>query len=154
MRQPSRRQAMKLLAGVLPLLGIHLPFVKTMIAVTFLAGLLPVIGNLISNTVIVNRTQVTNVYNNVYVNKTVNVTNITYQNQTVNNAVTATSQASFTSAQPVHRNMVRVDAREVTAAPVAPTGPAVVPQQRSVLGAGAGPISFARASACTSPKKG
>jgi predicted PurR-regulated permease PerM len=41
------------LAGVLPLLGIHLPFIKTMIAVTFLAGLLPVIGNLISNTVIV-----------------------------------------------------------------------------------------------------
>ena len=41
------------LAAILPLLGIHLPFVKTMIAVTFLVGLLPVIGNLISNTVIV-----------------------------------------------------------------------------------------------------
>jgi predicted PurR-regulated permease PerM len=41
------------LAGVLPLLGVHLPFAKTMIAVTFLAGLLPVIGNLVSNTVIV-----------------------------------------------------------------------------------------------------
>jgi predicted PurR-regulated permease PerM len=38
---------------VLPLLGVHLPLVKTMILVTFLAGLLPVIGNLISNTVIV-----------------------------------------------------------------------------------------------------
>jgi predicted PurR-regulated permease PerM len=33
--------------------GIHLPFVKTMILITFIAGLLPVIGNLISNTVIV-----------------------------------------------------------------------------------------------------
>lgn len=41
------------LAVVLPLLGIHLPLVKTMIAVTFVAGLLPVIGNLISNSVIV-----------------------------------------------------------------------------------------------------
>jgi predicted PurR-regulated permease PerM len=41
------------LMGVLPLLGIHLPYAKAMIAVTFLAGLLPVIGNLISNTVIV-----------------------------------------------------------------------------------------------------
>jgi predicted PurR-regulated permease PerM len=41
------------LIGVLPLLGIHLPYAKAMIAVTFLAGLLPVIGNLISNTVIV-----------------------------------------------------------------------------------------------------
>ncbi|HWZ97358.1 MAG TPA: DUF6600 domain-containing protein [Candidatus Dormibacteraeota bacterium] len=91
----------------------------------------------VSNTTIINRTQVTNVYNNVYVNKTVNVTNITYQNQHINNAVTATSQASFTSAQPVGRNMMRVDERELTAAPVAPTGPAVVPQQRSVLGAGA-----------------
>ena len=41
------------LAGVLPLLGIHLPFSKALIAVTFIAGLLPVVGNLISNTVIV-----------------------------------------------------------------------------------------------------
>ena len=38
---------------VLPLCGIHLPLVKTMIAVTFFVGLLPVVGNLISNTVIV-----------------------------------------------------------------------------------------------------
>ncbi len=41
------------LAIVLPLMGIHLPLVKTMIAITFLVGLLPVIGNLISNTMIV-----------------------------------------------------------------------------------------------------
>ena len=38
---------------VLPLLGVRLPLTKTLIALTFLAGLLPVIGNLISNTVIV-----------------------------------------------------------------------------------------------------
>ena len=38
---------------ILPMAGIQLPFVKTMILVTFVAGLLPVIGNLISNTVIV-----------------------------------------------------------------------------------------------------
>lgn len=41
------------LAIILPLCGIHLPFTKTMILITFLVGLLPVIGNLISNTVIV-----------------------------------------------------------------------------------------------------
>lgn len=41
------------LAVVLPLAGIHLPLMKTMILVTFVAGLLPVLGNLISNTVIV-----------------------------------------------------------------------------------------------------
>jgi predicted PurR-regulated permease PerM len=41
------------LAAILPLFGINLPLVKTMIAVTFLVGLLPVLGNLISNTIIV-----------------------------------------------------------------------------------------------------
>lgn len=41
------------LAVVLPAFGVQLPLTKTLIAVTFIAGLLPVIGNLISNTVIV-----------------------------------------------------------------------------------------------------
>jgi predicted PurR-regulated permease PerM len=41
------------LVGVLPAFGVHLPLTKTMIALTFVAGLLPIIGNLISNTVIV-----------------------------------------------------------------------------------------------------
>jgi len=91
----------------------------------------------VSNTTIINRTQVTNVYNNVYVNKTVNVTNVTYQNQTAPNAVTAVSHQAFVSAQPVHNNMIRVAQREVVSAPVAPIAPAVAPQQRSVLGAGA-----------------
>jgi len=40
------------LAVVLPLCGIHLPLTKTLIVLTFLLGLLPVIGNLISNTLI------------------------------------------------------------------------------------------------------
>ncbi|MFZ6773983.1 AI-2E family transporter [Undibacterium sp. SXout7W] len=38
---------------VLPLAGIHLPLIKTMIAITFLAGLIPVVGNILSNAVIV-----------------------------------------------------------------------------------------------------
>lgn len=37
---------------ILPLTGNELPLTKTMIAVTFFAGLMPIIGNLISNTVI------------------------------------------------------------------------------------------------------
>jgi predicted PurR-regulated permease PerM len=37
----------------LPVFGVHLPLAKTMLAVTFVVGLLPVIGNLVSNTVIV-----------------------------------------------------------------------------------------------------
>lgn len=40
------------LGVLLPLCGVHLPLTKTMIVVTFLAGLLPVVGNLISNSVI------------------------------------------------------------------------------------------------------
>ena len=91
----------------------------------------------VSNTTIINRTQVTNVYNNVYVNKTVNVTNVTYQNQTAPNAVTAVSHQAFVSAQPVHNNLIRVGQKEFASAPVAPIAPAVAPQQRSVLGAGA-----------------
>ncbi|MFR0674303.1 AI-2E family transporter [Enterobacterales bacterium AW_CKDN230030176-1A_HGKHYDSX7] len=40
------------LALVLPLFGVHLPLTKTLIVLTFLLGLLPVIGNLMSNTLI------------------------------------------------------------------------------------------------------
>ena len=38
---------------LLPLAGIHLPLGKTLIVITFFAGMLPVIGNIISNTVLV-----------------------------------------------------------------------------------------------------
>jgi predicted PurR-regulated permease PerM len=37
---------------VLPLFGVHLPLSKTMVTSTFVAGLLPVVGNLISNSAI------------------------------------------------------------------------------------------------------
>ncbi|MEN5304717.1 MULTISPECIES: AI-2E family transporter [unclassified Pseudomonas] len=40
------------LAVVLPSFGVHLPLTKTLIVLTFLLGLLPVIGNLMSNTLI------------------------------------------------------------------------------------------------------
>ena len=40
------------LALVLPLLGIELPFAKTLIVLTFVAGLLPILGNLVTNTII------------------------------------------------------------------------------------------------------
>jgi predicted PurR-regulated permease PerM len=41
-----------LLVG-LPLFGVHLPLAKTLVVLTFAVGLLPVVGNLISNTVMV-----------------------------------------------------------------------------------------------------
>ncbi|MPW45499.1 AI-2E family transporter [Acinetobacter guerrae] len=37
----------------LPLLGMHLPFGKTLVILTFVLGLLPVVGNLMSNTLVV-----------------------------------------------------------------------------------------------------
>src|SRR5262249_7815647 len=40
------------LAVVFPLFGLNLPLTKTLIAITFIVGLLPVVGNLISNTAI------------------------------------------------------------------------------------------------------
>jgi len=40
------------LGVALPALGIDLPLTKTLVAVTFLCGLLPILGNIISNTVI------------------------------------------------------------------------------------------------------
>jgi len=40
------------LLGVLPAFGVHLPFSNTLVILTFFTGLLPVIGNLISNAVI------------------------------------------------------------------------------------------------------
>jgi predicted PurR-regulated permease PerM len=41
-----------LLVG-LPLFGVHLPLAKTLVVVTFVVGLLPVVGNLVSNTLVV-----------------------------------------------------------------------------------------------------
>lgn len=38
---------------ILPLAGVELPLRKTMVIVTFLVGMLPVVGNLISNTIVV-----------------------------------------------------------------------------------------------------
>ena len=38
---------------VLPLLDIHLPMAKSLVVITFVAGMLPIVGNLISNTILV-----------------------------------------------------------------------------------------------------
>ncbi len=90
----------------------------------------------ISNTT-VNQTVINNYYNNTVVNKNVTVNNVHYVNQGVPGAVTATSPHAFTSAQPVGRNLVAVNAHEVATAPAAVRGPAIVPPKQAVLGAGA-----------------
>ena len=90
----------------------------------------------VSNTT-VNSTVVNNYYNTTIVNNNVNVTNVKYVNQGVPGAVAATTPQAFTSAQPVARNAVRIDRREVASAPVRAFTPAVVPAKQAVLGTGA-----------------
>ncbi|MGH9741325.1 MAG: DUF6600 domain-containing protein [Candidatus Acidiferrum sp.] len=84
----------------------------------------------------VETTVVNNYYNTTVINHTT-VTNVTYVNQRVPGAVMATTSAAFTSARPVSRNVVRMDAREVATARVEYGAPAVAPSRQAVLGAGA-----------------
>jgi hypothetical protein len=90
----------------------------------------------ISNTR-VTETVINNYYNTTIVNKNVTVNNVRYVNQSVPGAVTATTPKTFTSAQPVGRNMVQVNEKEVASAPPVVRAPATVPQKQSVLGSGA-----------------
>jgi len=90
----------------------------------------------ISNTT-VNTTTVTNIYNTTIINnRTTNttITNVTYANRNVQGAVTVVPQRAFASAQPVARAAVKVDARQIAAAPVS-ARVAVAPTRESVLGA-------------------
>ncbi|MFY9560570.1 MAG: DUF6600 domain-containing protein [Terriglobales bacterium] len=87
----------------------------------------------ISNTT-VNNTTITNVYNTTIINKTTNVTNVTYVNRNVRGAVTAVPQRAFASAQPVGRAAVVVNEREIARASLS-TRVAVAPTRESVLGA-------------------
>jgi hypothetical protein len=90
----------------------------------------------VSNTT-VNTTVVNNYYNTTVVNNNVSVTNVKYVNQSVPNAVAATTPQAFTSAQPVARNAVKVDQREVANAPVRAFTPPAVPAKQAVLGTAA-----------------
>jgi hypothetical protein len=97
----------------------------------------------VTNSVIVNRTEITNVYTTVIVNKNTNVyANRTYMNQNAPGAVTAVPQATFQNGEPVAKAAVKINPeqvqhpRVVQAAGVAPTPKAV-----------AGPNAPAKASA-------
>lgn len=79
----------------------------------------------VTNTRIVTVTQVTNVYNNYTVNRTVNVNEYTYSRNV--NAVTVVDRETFVNARPVARATIRVtpeqfqNARVVESTPLAPT---------------------------------
>lgn len=101
----------------------------------------PVSRTYVNNVNVSNTTVNTTVINNYYVNRNTtvinnNVTNVRYVNQGVPGAVTATTHAAFTSAQPVSRNLVVVNQREVASASVNVTAPAVAPARQAVVGAG------------------
>jgi len=83
----------------------------------------------------VNTTVVNNYYNTTVINKTT-VNNVTYVNQRVPGAVSATTPQAFTSAQSVSKNAVVVNQREVETAQVVATTPAVAPSKQAVLGSG------------------
>lgn len=88
----------------------------------------------ITNTT-VNVTKVTNVYNTVIVNKTTTINNITYVNQHVTNGVTVVDHDTFVNARPVANHVMRVEPREIAAAPVSHVVSAE-PIRTSVIGAG------------------
>jgi hypothetical protein len=87
----------------------------------------------ITNTT-VNVTKVTNVYNTVIINKSTTINNITYVNQHTN-AVTVVSHDAFVNARPVSQNIMKVEPREIAAAPVSHVV-AAEPVRNSVVGAG------------------
>ena len=81
----------------------------------------------VTNTVHVDRTYITNVYEN-------RVTNIAYINRNVRGGFTTVSRSVFTSAQPVGRNLSHnVDAHDWRAQP---RGPEITPTRASLVGAG------------------
>jgi hypothetical protein len=80
-------------------------------------------------------TKVTNVYNTVVINNNTNVNRIAYVNQHVNGGVTVVSHDVFVNARPVSKNVMRVEPREIEAAPVTHVVP-IEPVRQSVLGAG------------------
>lgn len=78
--------------------------------------------------------RVTNVYNNVIINRSAAV-NVTYANRNVNGGTTVVSRDTFVNARPVARNVASVSAGELAAAPVSQRIE-VEPVRSSALGAG------------------
>ncbi len=94
----------------------------------------------ITNTRVVNVAQVTNVYNNVVVNRNVTRVNYTYARDA--RAVTVVNRDTFVNARPVSQGMVRVNAQQIASVRVADATP-IAPARTSYLGANAR-ISTAR----------
>jgi hypothetical protein len=81
----------------------------------------------VTNTVIINKTYINNVYQN-------RVTDITYINRNARGAFTAVPQGAFSSAQPVARNLIAN--ADISAWSPRRVAPAIVPTRASLVGAG------------------
>ena len=98
----------------------------------------------ITNSRVINRTEVTTVYNTTIVNNRTNVNvNRTYMYQSTAGAVTAVPQAAFKNGEPVAKASVRVDAQSIHNARVVQTA-AIVPSPRAVTGPNAAAKESAR----------
>ena len=93
----------------------------------------------LSNTVVVNNVNITNVYNTVYVNKTVNnvAINAHYANMVAPNAVTAMPQNAFASGRPVKQVGISVPRNQVAQLQAAPAAhfavaPPVAPARQAL----------------------
>jgi hypothetical protein len=88
----------------------------------------------VTNTRIVNRTEIVNVYNTTVINRNTNVAvNRTYQYQSSPGAVTAVSKTAFQNGEPVGKAAVQVNAQEIQRAKVVQTA-AIAPTPRAVAG--------------------
>jgi len=88
----------------------------------------------VTNTRIVNRTEIVNVYNTTVINRNTNVAvNRTYQYQSSPGAVTAVSKTAFQNGEPVRKAAVQVNAQEIQRAKVLQTA-AIAPTPRAVAG--------------------
>ncbi len=94
----------------------------------------------VSNTTVINRTTITNVYNNYTVN---HVTNITYVNQSAPGAVMAVSRDTFVNARPVAAAAVKISPQEIQHPQVVRNAPPLTPTRASRVG----PSAPAKASA-------
>jgi len=104
----------------------------------------------VTSTTVINRTQITNVYNTTIINNnTTTVTKISYSNQAAPGAVTAVPQAAFQGGRPVAAASVKVSAevvsspRVMSAKPVAPTAESVRGPARPAAASARPPASLA-----------
>jgi hypothetical protein len=85
----------------------------------------------ISSSTMIQRTQITNVYNTTVVNN-VHVTNITYSNQNAPGAVTAVSRQAFVGGQSVREGSVKITSEQIQHPRVAESKPIAASEARPV----------------------